>query len=345
MTCKELEDNLRKIYKRQWIRTAACLSLFVVIIVVLGVLMMTLGNTNYSLKEVVQYLFSDETKGGAYTIKTLRLPKLIVGGFAGFAFGISGYTFQSLLRNPLASPDIIGVTAGSSAAAVFCILILGISGTAASVFAVAAGLVVTGLILLLSGKGKSFSSRMILIGIGFQAILNALISWMLLVGSEYDVATALRWLRGSLNSVQLSDVPVTLVVTVIASGLLFVCNRYLRMMQLGDEYAKALGVPLTATRVCCMVCALILSAVATAATGPIASVAFLSGPIAQRVLRNSSGTMVLSGLVGTILVYASELVSKNVFTTSYPVGVITGLLGAPYLLFLLLNLNKKGEKI
>jgi iron complex transport system permease protein len=270
---------------------------------------------------------------------------LIVGGLAGFAFGISGYTFQSLLRNPLASPDIIGVTAGSSAAAVFCILILGISGTAASVFAVVAGLVVTGLILLLSGKGKSFSSRMILIGIGFQAILNALISWMLLIGSEYDVGTALRWLRGSLNSVQMSDVPVTLVVTVIASGLLFVCNRYLRMMQLGDEYAKALGVPLTATRVCCMVCALILSAVATAATGPVASVAFLSGPIAQRVLRNSSGTMVLSGLVGTILVYASELVSKNVFTTSYPVGVITGLLGAPYLLFLLLNLNKKGEKI
>ena len=75
MTCKELEDNLRKIYKRQWIRTAACLSLFVMIIVGLGVLMMTLGNTNYSLKEVMQYLFSDETKGGAYTIKTLRLSK------------------------------------------------------------------------------------------------------------------------------------------------------------------------------------------------------------------------------------------------------------------------------
>ena len=91
--------------------------------------------------------------------------------------------------------------------------------------------------------------------------------------------------------------------------------------------------------------ALILSATATAATGPIASVAFLSGPIAGRIAPGSRKTMVLSGLVGVILVYAAELVSKNVFSTGYPVGVITGLLGAPYLLLLLLNLNKKGEKL
>ena len=186
---------------------------------------------------------------------------------------------------------------------------------------------------------------MILIGIGMQAVLNALISWMLLVGSEYDVGTALRWLRGSLNLVQMSDVPVIGIVTVICSGLLLICNRYLRMMQLGDEYATTLGVPMTAVRVCCMVCALVLSATATAATGPIASVAFLSGPIAQKCTRNGKNAMAVAGLVGTILVFASELVSKNVFETKYPVGVITGLLGAPYLLLLLLNLNRKGEKI
>ncbi len=345
MTTISFEKDLKKIYIKQKRKKLVCLLLMLLIVALLGILMMTIGNTNYSLKEVIAYLFSDETKGGAYTIKTLRLPKLIVGGLAGFSFGLAGYTFQSLLRNPLASPDIIGVTAGSSAAAVFCILILGISGVWASVFAVLAGLVITGIILILSGKGNSFSSRMILIGIGFQAVLNALISWMLLVGSEYDVGTALRWLRGSLNSVQMSDVPVTLLVTVIASLLLFICDRYLRMMQLGDEYATALGVPISATRICCMICALFLSATATAATGPIASVAFLSGPIAGKIAPNSSGTMVMSGLVGIILVYASELISKNMFSTSYPVGVVTGLLGAPYLLLLLLNINRKGEKI
>lgn len=338
------EENLKQILDRQNRRATLCVILLAVIALLLGCGMLMFGNTNYSMAEVWSYLLGKGSGSGAYAIGSVRLPKLVVGGLAGFAFGVSGYTFQSLLRNPLASPDIIGVTAGSSAAAVFCILILGISGAVASCFAVVAGLGVTGVILLLSGRGKAFGSRMILIGIGFQAMLNALISWMLLKGSEYDVGTALRWLRGSLNSVQMSDVPVTLVVTVIAAGLLFYCNRYLQMMQLGDEYATALGVPIQATRICCLLAALILSATATSVTGPIASVAFLSGPIAGRIAPGSRKTMALSGLVGVILVYGAELVSKNVFSTSYPVGVITGLLGAPYLLLLLLNLNKKGEK-
>ena len=345
MNANILEKNLRNIYTRQKRQNMLCVLALLFIIVFLACLMMTIGNTNYSLSEVFGYLFSDETKGAAYTIKSLRLPKLIVGGLAGFSFGIAGFVFQSLLRNPLASPDIIGITAGSSAAAVFCILILGISGIAASIFSIIAGLLVTVMIFLLSGRGKSFGSRMILIGIGMQAVLNALISWMLLVGSEYDVATALRWLRGSLNSAQMSDVPAIAIMTVLGSALLLFCNRYLRMMQLGDEYATTLGVPLSAVRICCMVCALILSAGATAVTGPIASVAFLSGPIAGKITRNGSNAMAVSGLIGTLLVYAAELIGKNLFEAKYPVGVVTGLLGAPYLLMLLLNLNKKGDKI
>ena len=340
-----LEHDLKSIYRKHNRLNTLCVVALLVIIAALGVLMMTLGNTNYSLKEVFGYLLSDETKGAAYNIKTIRLPKLIVGGFTGFAFGISGYTFQNLLRNPLASPDIIGVSAGSSAAAVFCILILGISGPMVSIFAVAAGLAVTTLIFILSGKGQFFGSRMILIGIGMQAVLNALISWMLLVGSEYDVSTALRWLRGSLNLVEMSDAFSISFVTIICSALLLICNRYLRVMQLGDEYSTTLGVPLSAVRLCCMLCALVLSATAAAITGPIASVAFLSGPIAGKCTRNGKNAMAVAGLIGTILVYAAELVGKNMFETKYPVGVITGLLGAPYLLFLLLNLNRKGEKI
>ncbi len=340
-----LEHDLKRIYKRHSRLNVLCIALLLGIIALLGILMMTLGNTNYSLKEVLELLFSSETKGAAYSVKTVRLPKLIVGGFAGFAFGISGYTFQNLLRNPLASPDIIGVSAGSSAAAVFCILILGISGPWVSLFSVAAGLMVTTLIFILSGRGHFFGSRMILIGIGMQAVLNALISWMLLVGSEYDVSTALRWLRGSLNLVEMSDALSISLVTVICSTLLLICNRYLRIMQLGDEYSTTLGVPLSAVRLCCMLCALVLSATAAAITGPIASVAFLSGPIAGKCTRNGKNAMVVSGLIGTILVYAAELAGKNLFATKYPVGVVTGLLGAPYLLFLLLNLNRKGEKI
>lgn len=333
-----------RLYLKNKKRNMICIIAFAIVIVILGILMMTIGNTNYSLGEVVKYLFSEETKGAAYTIKTLRLPRLVVGGLAGFAFGVSGYTFQNLLKNPLASPDIIGVSAGASAAAVFCILILGISGSIVSVFSVVVGLLVTVLILLLSGKKGAFGNRMILIGIGFQAVLSALISWMLLVGSEYDVGTALRWLRGSLNMVQVSDIfPIT-IVTLIAGTALLICNRYLMIMQLGDEYATTLGVPLEAVRACSIICALLLCSVASAATGPIASVAFLSGPIAVKITRNSSIAMPLAGMIGTILVYSAELIGKNLLPASYPVGVVTGLLGAPYLLILLMNINKKGEK-
>ncbi|MCR5032381.1 MAG: iron ABC transporter permease [Lachnospiraceae bacterium] len=345
MSTISLEQDLRRIYRKQNLRDALCITVLALLILILGILMMTVGNTHYSLREVFYYLNSEETKGAAYTIRALRLPKLLVGGAAGFAFGIAGYSFQNLLHNPLASPDIIGVTAGSSAAAVFCILILGVSGGTASAFAVVSGLIVTALIFVLSGKGGAFSARMILIGIGMQAVLNALISWMLLIGSEYDVATALRWLRGSLNDVQMSDVPITLTVTVLGSALLLICNRYLRLMQLGDAYAIPMGIPVGKVRLCIMLCALLLSATATSVTGPIASVAFLSGPIAVKCTGNGKSAMTVSGLMGMLLVYAGELVGKNLLPAKYPVGVITGLLGAPYLLILLMNINKKGEKI
>ena len=112
---QNLEHDLKTIYRKHSRLNILCIAFLVIVIAILGTLMMTLGNTNYSLKEVIDVLLSSNAKGAAYSIKTVRLPKLIVGGFAGFAFGISGYTFQNLLRNPLASPDIIGISAGSSA--------------------------------------------------------------------------------------------------------------------------------------------------------------------------------------------------------------------------------------
>ena len=183
---------------------------------------------------------------------------------------------------------------------------------------------------------------MILIGIGMQAILNALISWMLLVGAEYDVGTALRWLRGSLNGAQVSDILPMVLVVVPCSLVLLAIRRSLMMMQLGEDYPLTLGVKTRRVTLLSMLCSLLLCAAGTAVTGPIASVAFLAGPIACRILGKSDNAMLASGLVGSILVLASELAGQNLFPVRYPVGVITGLLGAPYLLYLLLQMNKKG---
>lgn len=177
--------SVRQGFAQRHRRSVLAAAVLIILSVVLACLVMTCGNTYYSLAEVWKILTSEGTKGAAFTIKTLRLPKMLIGILAGIAFGVSGNTFQTLLRNPLASPDIIGVTSGASAAAVFCILMLKWSGGIVSLVAVLAGLFVAALIYLLARDRHGYSgSRMILIGIGMQAMLNALISWMLLKGSE-----------------------------------------------------------------------------------------------------------------------------------------------------------------
>ena len=168
--------SVRQGFAQRHRRSVLAAAVLIILSVVLACLVMTCGNTYYSLAEVWKILTSEGTKGAAFTIKTLRLPKMLIGILAGIAFGVSGNTFQTLLRNPLASPDIIGVTSGASAAAVFCILMLKWSGGIVSLVAVLAGLFVAALIYLLARDRHGCSgSRMILIGIGMQAMLNALI--------------------------------------------------------------------------------------------------------------------------------------------------------------------------
>lgn len=266
---------------------------------------------------------------------------MLIGLLTGMAFGMAGNTFQKLLRNSLASPDIIGVTSGASAAAVFGILVLGLSGMVVSIMAVVAGMLVAAMIYA-AASGKGFSNgRLILVGIGAQAFLNALISWMLLKASEYDVASALRWLSGSLNGVKIESVPPLAMVVLLAGTGILVLNRRLQIMQLGDDFSKTLGVHPGMVRIALIMLALCLTAFSTAVTGPIASVAFLSGPIADQLTGGGRSNMLSSALVGAALVLGSDLIGQYAFASRYPVGVITGILGAPYLLYLLLNMNRK----
>ncbi len=196
-------------------------SIFMVILLILCVFAMCYGNTVYSLRTVFDVLRGEEAEGAGFTIYTLRLPRMLAGVFCGMAFAMAGNTFQRLLGNPLASPDIIGVTAGSSMAAVFGILFLNLSRDIVSMMAVASGLGVACIIYFLAISGGYSNGRLILIGIGMQYFLNSMISWMLLKASEYDVASALRWLGGSLNGVQLADMPrLVFIVTVSMRALI-----------------------------------------------------------------------------------------------------------------------------
>ncbi len=317
-------------------------SIFTVILLILCVFAMCYGNTVYSLRTVFDVLRGEEAEGAGFTIYTLRLPRMLAGVFCGMAFAMAGNTFQRLLGNPLASPDIIGVTAGSSMAAVFGILFLNLSRDIVSMMAVASGLGVACIIYFLAISGGYSNGRLILIGIGMQYFLNSMISWMLLKASEYDVASALRWLGGSLNGVQLADMPRLVFIVVVFGAALFLLQEHLNVLQLGNAHAITMGVDVTITRVALIVCSMMLIAFATAVSGPIASVAFLSGPIAANLAGKGESNLLSSALVGAILVMASDLVGQYALPAGYPVGVITGILGAPYLIFLLIGYNKRG---
>lgn len=309
----------------------------------LAAVMMLYGNTIYSPETVLRVLSGTDAGGAAFTIRTLRFPRMLTAILCGMAFGLSGNTFQQLLGNPLASPDIIGVTSGASVAAVFGILILKLDYGIVAVMAVFSGLLVSALIYFLSHKNGFSNTRLILTGIGMQAFLNSIISWMLLKASEYDVASALRWLSGSLNGVKMDTVP-ALAAVVFTAGLgILLLSRHLLILQLGEAHAVTLGIPVSITRLLLILLALVLTAFAASVTGPIASVAFLSGPIAARISGRGRSSMLTASLTGSILILISDLVGQFTLPSRYPVGVITGILGAPYLLFLLLRINHKGD--
>ena len=329
-------------YKRRARAIIANVSL-IAIVLCICIMMLLYGNTNYSLDVVIRVLRGENIQGATFAIATLRLPRMLSGFLVGIAFGIAGNTFQTMLRNPLASPDIIGVTSGSSVAAVFCILVLGLSGPAVSIISVISGLLVSMLIYLLS-KDISFSgSRLILIGIGIQAMLQAAISFLLLKASQYDVPGAMRWLSGSLNGMTMKGIPTLFIVVMVFGIISLLFTKYLQVLELGDEFATTLGIRLNLVRIILILSAVFLIAFATSTTGPIAFVAFLAGPIASKIVGRGSSNVLASGLVGALLVLSSDMIGQYVFSTRFPVGVITGILGAPYMLFLLICINRRGE--
>jgi len=325
---------------RRWILVTGSLT---ALLFILCCAMLLLGNTIYPVTDVIRVLSGEQIQGASFAVNTIRLPRMLAGLFAGFAFGIAGNTFQTMLRNPLANPNVIGITSGSSAAAVFCIVILHTSEAIVSIASVIAGLATVILIYVLS-RGKSFSiGRLILIGIGIQAMLDALISYLLLVGAEQDLPAAFRWLSGSLNGSQMQELPPLILSVFILAPIIVLLGKHLSILELGEQSATSLGVNTDKTRILLIFSSVCMISIATATTGPIAFVAFLSGPIAKRLVGVGFSNVIPAGLVGANLVLAADLIGQFAFVARYPVGIITGILGAPYLIFLLIRMNRRGE--
>jgi iron complex transport system permease protein len=330
---------------RRAARRRLVIAVLAVLVVVAFATSLMVGRTFYPPGDVLRVVLGQEVPGATFTVGRLRLPRAVLAVVAGLSFGLAGVTFQTMLRNALASPDVIGITSGAGAAAAFAIVFLGWSGTAVSVTAILAALGVALVMYGLAFKDGVVGTRLILIGIGIAAIGRSITSYVLSEAGAWDFAEALRWLTGSLNGSTWEATVPALIALVLLTPVLLVLTRQLSALQLGDDTASALGIRVDRTRVLAIVAAVGLLAFATAACGPIAFVSFLAGPIAARIVGPNGSLLVPAALVGALLVLVADLVGQFALGTRFPVGVVTGVLGAPYLIYLIVRTNRAGGSL
>jgi iron complex transport system permease protein len=331
--------------RRRGARRRSVVAVLSVAVVVAFALSLVYGQTVYTPDEVLRVILGEQVPGASFTVGRLRLPRAVLAVLVGLCFGLGGVSFQTMLRNPLASPDIIGISAGASAAAAFAIVTLSLGSTQVSILAITAGLAVALVVYALAYRSGVAGTRLILIGIGVAAMLDSVTAYILSRAAAFDFQEASRWLTGSLNGARWEEVVPVLVAVVVLTPVLLLSSRDLAGTQLGDDTASALGIRVNRTRLVVIVAAVGLIAFATAAAGPIAFVAFLSGPIAARLIGPGASLLVPSALVGALLVLVADLVGQYALGLRYPVGVVTGVLGAPYLIYLIVRSNRSGGSL
>ncbi|TDC83592.1 iron ABC transporter permease [Micromonospora sp. KC606] len=301
------------------------------------------GELDLPLSDVAAALVTGGDDVTALVVHDLRLPRALVGLLVGAAFGVSGAIFQSLTRNPLASPDVIGVSAGAGTAATAGLLIGAGSGLGLQTVALVGGLGSALLIYLLAWNGGTTGFRIVLVGIGVAALCGSVTTYLLLKAGVYQAQQALMWLTGSLNARGWEHVGPLVVGLAVLAPAVVVLAPWLRGLQLGDAPAQALGYPVQLARIALLAVAAALVSVGTAAAGPVAFVALVSPQIAVRLVGTPGPALVSSGLVGSAVVLFGDVLAREALPgTELPVGVVTGALGAPVLLWLLSRANRSG---
>ncbi|WP_327597025.1 iron ABC transporter permease [Streptomyces chartreusis] len=310
-----------------------------------------IGDFPIGLDQVIATLLGRGEQVDEFVIMDLRMPRALAGLVVGVALGVSGAITQSVARNPLASPDILGITGGASAVAVFLVTVSG--GTAAAVVdavglsaaALAGGLGTGLLVYFLAWRRGIDGFRLILIGISVSAVMEAITTWLLATADIRDVARAQAWLVGSLDGRSWDEVRVaiwgTLVLLVVVGGVSF----QFKPLHLGDDVAAGLGVRYTRVRAVLLLCAVLLAGVAVSAAGPVPFVALVAPQVAMRLVRCPTPPIVASGVVGALLLIGADLVARTALPIGLPVGVVTAAIGGPFLVYLLVraNLRQSGQ--
>ena len=313
-------------------RTNLVLALLALLLVLVFAARTMLGDFIITLPDFFRIIGGAEIPGASYILMESKLPRAVLGALVGLAFGVSGAIFQTALRNPLASPDVIGVSIGASAAAVFAIVILDQRGLAVSVAAMAGAVLISVLVRLQAGVAGG--NRLVLIGVGLSAAMYSVVQYIFTRADEWDTQLVLHWLTGSLNRVDWPTIKIFAALLLVVMPFVLWLSRSSRVAELGDDAAAGLGVTPRRSDALLLL-AVLLVGLGVAATGPLAFVAFLAGPIA-RALNGGRTTLAGAGLVGALIVVGADYVAAYMVPdVNYPVGVVTGAFGAPFLLWLM----------
>ncbi|MBB3085264.1 FecCD family ABC transporter permease [Geodermatophilus sabuli] len=312
--------------------------------VLLGALSLGRGDFPISVGEVLKTLVGLGEDTQEFIVLELRAPRIVVGALVGLAFGVAGALFQTFARNPLASPDILGITQGASVGAVAAIVLSGTSGGGALLgglgvpLAALLGALLTGVLLFVLAWRRGVDGyRLVLVGIALWAVASALTDWLLTRAEIFDAASAYVWITGSLNARTWDQaVPLAIALAVLVP-LALAASRALGVLQFGDDTARGLGVRLPLAQAVVVLVAVALTAAAVAAAGPISYVALVVPQIAVRLSGGSRPPLVASGLLGAVLVIGADLLTRTVLPQALPVGILTAAVGAPYLLWLLVR--------
>lgn len=323
----------------------------VALVATLAAFAWSVGTGDYAIPipDVIAVLTGGGDPASRFVIQELRLPRAVVGVVVGASLGIAGALFQTFARNPLAAPDILGISDGASAGAVFVIVLgssggvlaTGVSSLGITLAALTGALITSAALYLFAWRKGIDGTRFVLIGVGLSAVMSAAVNWMLTKAAVYDLPAALVWLAGSLNGRGWHEVMPAFYALLVLGPVALLLTTTLRAMQLGDDSARGLGVRLQLAQLAILLVAVGLTAFAVSAAGPVDFVAFVVPQIALRLVGGSRPPLVTSAALGALLVLFADTLSRVLFPTELPVGVVTAFIGAPYLLWLLVRSHRK----
>lgn len=312
------------------------------LILVLGIVTLTAGKLGLGLTDLFALFGGEATPTTTFVLEKLRGPRLLVAILAGAAFGLSGSLFQTVTRNPLGSPDVLGLAAGAGAGV--AVVSLFSTGLPTPIGALAGAGVAIGFVAIATGSGFSSTSRVIIAGIAVAAMATAVTQFVVTATLRDEAGRLAAYLVGSLNARDLGHAGLIAMALLVALPLLIALNPRLQLMELGDELATSLGGKATTTRTWAIVVSLMLAAMAVAVAGPIAFIALMSPHAARMLTRSSGPNLIASALIGAVLMVLADLsVQQLPVLDGLPVGIITAGFGGVFLGYLLLREFRKGQ--